>query len=158
MIDVKQLIDTAHEYGATLKRIDHENIKVLNGEHLPSEFIQQLKAHKQQLLEYFEQSFFDAAAQRAYHGYFWLLEHKQRECHSIDVYVSTEEWRQSISQVIGLNACEVQVIENLLIESKCFKYQQNDQYLVCVLEDDHNENYQKLHDWMHTPQRMYLAS
>ncbi|MCH4248860.1 MAG: hypothetical protein LKF82_13700 [Acinetobacter populi] len=163
MNDPKQLIEMAQQYGARLKRIDDQQIKVTNGQHLPPEFIEQLRANKSALLKYLEQSFFDAALQRAYHGYFWLLEQKQQQCRYnrqplSDAHISVQEWRQSIADVIGLNPCEVQTIENLLINSRHFRYYWNDRYIMSIAEYANDDDYHTIYEFIHAPSRAYLAS
>ena len=163
MSDPKQLIKIAQQYGARLKRMNDQQIKVTNGQCLPPELIEQLRANKTALLKYLEQSFFDAALQRAYHGYFWLLERKQQQCRYnrqplSDAHVSVQEWRQSITDVIGLNPCEVQIIENLLINSRHFRYYWNDQYIMSIAEYANDDGYKAIHEWVHAPNREYLNS
>lgn len=120
MSDPKQLIQLAQHYGAKLKRTDHDTIRVINGEHLPNDLIEQLRANKNDLLEYLGQSLLDAALKRALDGYDWLLERKQQQYQHnhipiSEVTISVNEWRTAIANVIGLSWCEVKIVESILI-------------------------------------------
>ncbi len=120
MSNPKQLIQLAQHYGAKLKRSNHDTIKVINGEHLPNDLIEQLRANKADLLEYLGETFLDTALKRALDGYDWLLERKQQQYQHnhipiSEVTISVNEWRTAIANVIGLTLCEVEIVENILI-------------------------------------------
>lgn len=157
----KELIDLIQSYGARIKKVD-DKLRLFHPEKLPNQVKQQLKDHRDVLLAYLAESYLDTALKRAYHGYFWLLEQKQQQCKQLkqplsNAHISVEEWRQSVRDVIGLNPCEVQIIENLFINSGQFRYYWNDRYLMNKTEFSEDE-YSKFYEWAHTPNREYLPS
>lgn len=135
MIDPIELIEQVHRYGAKLRRIDGQHIKVIGSDNLPPELIEQLRVNKPIILKYLEQSSLDVTLKRALDGYYWLLERKQQHYRynglpPCDAHISVQEWRQCIADVIKMNPSEVQVIENLLIQNGALIYYGDNQYIM----------------------------
>ncbi len=161
MSDSKQLIQLTQHYGAKLKRTNHGTIKVINGEHLPNDLIEQLRANKADLLKYLGETFLDTALKRALDGYDWLLERKQQQYQHnhipiSEVLISIDEWRIAIANVIGLSWCEVEIVESILIRrgdliycdrGRCIipkQFTQSNDYL------PDNSTGQAFNDWLNT--------
>jgi hypothetical protein len=141
----QELIKMVRSYGAKLKPLDSNQLKVINGESLPPDLIERLRANKQAIIQHLEHSFFSSAVERAINGYHWLLEHKQQQYRRkyipvSDVCIEVQAWRQTIADVIGLNPCEVQAIESYLINQGELIYYHSEQYIMHKSELDNEDN------------------
>lgn len=87
----------------------------------PHELLEELRANKRVLLEYYQQTNRDLTplVKRAYDGYYYCLNQAQlrREYH-----VRTLHWRSTVQQVLQLNYFEMAIIEKLLIQNDQLQY------------------------------------
>lgn len=160
MTDPKQLIELVKQYGARIQRLDNEHIRVIHHENLPSELIEQLRSHKLILIKYLEQSFLDVALKRALDGYDWLLERKEQQYRHnhipvSEVSINVTEWRTAIADVIGLDACEVELVESILINRGDLVYYNHDRCIMSYKEVTQGNDYlpdnrtgQAFYDWL----------
>lgn len=107
----------------------------------PDEFLIEVKAHKSALLEYFKHTDRDLTPffVRAFDGYLYCLDQVNKGVSNItglDNPVPTLYWRSTVKEALQLSNPELELIEMLLIQGGCLKYQDDSQAELITPEEE----------------------
>lgn len=121
-----ELIQEAKSFQCVLYPVPPNGIRWASQNVPPDEFLDELKAHKSALLDYFSYTDRDLTPffVRAFDGYLYCL-NQMRECHSsasASTHVSTLYWRSTVKATLQISNPELKLIEMLLIQSEQLKY------------------------------------
>lgn len=122
-----ELIREAKSFQCVLYPVPPNGIRWASQNVPPGEFLDEVKAHKSALLDYFSYTDRDLTPLlgRAFDGYLYCL-NQMREPHSSasasDCHVSTLYWRSTVKATLQVSNPELKLIEMLLIQSEQLKY------------------------------------
>lgn len=122
-----ELIRMAKSYQCILYWDPPDRIRLASQSLIPDELLNEVKAHKPVLIEYFKHTDRDLTPLlgRAFDGYLYCL-NQMRECHSSastsTCHVSTLYWRSTVKATLQVSNPELKLIEMLLIQSEQLKY------------------------------------
>ncbi|WP_151713470.1 hypothetical protein [Acinetobacter bereziniae] len=136
----------------------------------PQEFIEELKANKRVLLEYFKQTDRDLSTlvKRAFDGYRWLLDRKKLHYRyngipMLNARISVTEWRSTVTQVLKVNDAELDIIESLLIQGEHLKYADTAKAFLTTFEEEQqeylldDETGRAFNNWLNTPREFVFS-
>lgn len=119
----KYLLNLVEEHGGKLSHTP-DKIRIANHASVPLDVLEQIRANKAELLEYLtarEQRYFERLMTRALDGYHWLYKRREQQHRAnripiTDIRIETQQWRDTVAKVIGLNAHEVALFEQILTQ------------------------------------------
>lgn len=140
------LIQLAKSYQCKLFIVPPDQLRWASPMMPPQELIEELKANKRVLLEYFKQTDRDLSTlvKRAFDGYRWLLDRKKQHYHyngipMSDVLITVVEWRSTVKNVLKVNDAELNIIESLLIQGEHLKYADTAKTFLTTFEEEQQE-------------------
>ncbi|WP_151810719.1 hypothetical protein [Acinetobacter bereziniae] len=164
------LIQLAKSYQCKLFITPPDQIRWSSPVMPPQEFIEELKANKYVLLEYFKQTDRDLSTlvKRAFDGYRWLLDCKKQHNHYkaipiSEVRITVVEWRCTVKNVLKINDAELNIIESLLIQGEHLKYADTAKAFLTTFEEEQqeylldDETGTAFNNWLNTPREFVFS-
>lgn len=164
------LIQLAKSYQCKLFIVPPDQLRWSSPVMPPQEFIEELKANKRVLLEYFKQTDRDLSTlvKRAFDGYRWLLDRKKLHYRyngipMMNARISVTEWRSTVMQVLKVNDAELDIIESLLIQDNHLIYTDESRSMFTTPEQEQQEYLlddrtgTAFNNWLNTPREFVFS-
>ncbi len=165
-----EVIKLAKQYNCRLELAPPDKIKYSSTQRPPEHLLNEIQQHKPELLEYLKHTSRDLSVlvKRALDGYDYCFKQMQKQAQrqgiqNCFIRVPVMYWRSTIKTVLKVNDAELDIIENLLIQSEQLKYSDNTKMLFITLEQEQQEYLldddtgTSFNSWLNTPREFVFC-